>query len=79
MLQTIRQNKHVIEEVQQPKYLDTKNRDFFELEAKQPMSEGFGFTSELSGKGQQPENKRFLCPPTIWEMLDIVKDLRHQQ
>ena len=51
MLQTIRENKHVIE-VQKPVYLDTKNQDFFELEAKHPMSKGFGFTtkSKLLGK-----------------------------
>jgi hypothetical protein len=78
LLQTIRKQKHVIE-VQKPVYLDTKNHDFFELEAKHPMSEGYGFTTTTTRKGLQPENKRFLCPPTLWEMLDIVKDLRRQQ
>ena len=78
ILQTIRQNKHVIE-VQSPKYLDTKTHEFFELEAKQPMSEGFGFTTKTTRSGLLPENKRFLCPPTIWDMLVIVKELRSQQ
>ena len=78
LLQQIRRHKHVIE-VQKPIYLDAKNREFFELEAKNPMSEGFGFTTTTTRKGPQPENKRFYCPPTLWEMLDIVKDLRRQQ
>jgi hypothetical protein len=79
MLQTIRENKKHVIEVQKPVYLDTKNQDFFELEAKHPMSEGFGFTTKTTRKGMQAEAKRFLCPPTLWEMLEIVKDLRRQQ
>jgi hypothetical protein len=78
LLQTIRQNKHVIE-VQKPQYLNTKDHEFFELEAKHPMSEGFGFTTKTTRKGPQPEAKRFICPPTLSEMLEIVKDLRRQQ
>ena len=78
LLQMIRQNKHVIE-VQKPQYLNTNDNDFFELEAKHPMSEGFGFTSKSTRKGAQPEAKRFVCPPTLAEMLEIVKDLRRQQ
>ena len=78
LLQTIRQNKHVIE-VQKPQYHNTKDHDFFELEAKHPMSEGFGFTTKTTRKGRQPEAKRFLCPPTLTEMLEIVKDLHRQQ
>jgi hypothetical protein len=78
LLQTIRQHKHIIE-VQKPKYFNTNDDDFFELEAKHPMSEGFGFTSKSTRKGTQPEAKRFICPPTLSEMLEIVNDLRRQQ
>ena len=38
LLQQIRRHKHVME-VQKPIYLDTKNHEFFELEAKHPMSD----------------------------------------
>ena len=43
------------------------------------MSERYGFTTSTTRKGLQQENKRFLCAPPLWEMLDIVKDLRRQQ
>jgi len=82
MISTIRQHVDVIE-VQKPQYFATAEQDFFPLE-KDASEDAYFISTQPTPQLMDEEDavdhqNEFLCPATLHEMLQIVRELQRQK
>ena len=77
IIKTIAAKKNIIK-VQKPKYLNSAE-EFFQVERKKPMCDGYAFTVSETSKGLKRQNQRLLCPEKLTDMMAIVRDLQEQR
>ena len=74
---TIAAKKNVIK-IQKPKYFSS-SEEFFQVERKKPMCDGYAFTVAQTKLGLKREPQRLLCPEKLSDMMTIVRDLQQQR
>lgn len=77
IIKTIAAKKNVIK-VQKPKYFNSSD-DFFQVERKKPMCDGYAFTVAETKQGLKRQSQRLLCPEKLTDMKVIVRDLQNQR
>ena len=69
--------KNVVK-VQKPKYFNS-SEEFFQVERKKPMCDGYAFTVAETSQGLKRKTQRLLCPDKLTDMMAIVRDLQQQR